>query len=94
MSLTEQIGEIARAVAVADGRALAVQTVSVSDGEEGRVEILFTIAGCHESPCRFVVNLARADASTFATAPVALVGRLHARVVSTARLPRDVAAAS
>lgn len=66
MSVTlEDIKLLSRAVVVQHGRDLHV--VSVTSGGEGseRVEVTVDIGGCHTGPCRFVVNVSRADRPDF-----------------------------
>jgi hypothetical protein len=33
--------------------------VMASEGGSGRVELMVTVRGCHEEPCRLVLNLSR-----------------------------------
>lgn len=43
-----------------------LDVVSVTTGGDSeRVEVTVDICGCHEGPCRFVVNVSRADAQQF-----------------------------
>jgi hypothetical protein len=48
------------------GRALDVVTVTTTGGDSQRVEILVTVTGCHKDPCRFILNVSRADSQEFA----------------------------
>ena len=48
------------------GRALDVVTVATTGGDSQRVEILVTVTGCHKDPCRFILNVSRADSQEFA----------------------------
>jgi len=61
----EQVHAISRLVALEHGRGLAVDGVTFSDGGTDRVEILVSISGCHTGPCRFSLNVSRADGVDF-----------------------------
>jgi len=39
--------------------------VMASEGGSDRVELMVTISGCHDEPCRLMFNLPRADGPTF-----------------------------
>lgn len=57
----DEIVTISRMVALEHGRAMQVTAVNVSDGGSERVEILVTLEDCHRGPCRFLVNVSRAE---------------------------------
>jgi hypothetical protein len=57
----ESITEISRAVAHEHDGDLHIVGVTATDGGTDRAEILVTIGGCHHEPCRFLVNVTRAD---------------------------------
>ena len=43
-----------------------LDVVSVTTGGDSeRVEVMVDICGCHDEPCRFVVNVSRADVQQF-----------------------------
>jgi hypothetical protein len=56
----QQVTEISRAI-VEKERDLDLIGVASTDGGSGRVEVLMTIAGCHEEPCVLMLNLARGE---------------------------------
>jgi hypothetical protein len=41
--------------------------VAAADGGSSRVELMVTVKGCHEEPCRLVLNLPRGDRRSFET---------------------------
>ena len=61
----DTITMLSREVIRQHGRGLDVVTVTTTGGDSQRVEILVTIAGCHNDPCRFMVNVSRADSKEF-----------------------------
>jgi hypothetical protein len=61
----DQVAAISRSVALEHGRGLEVSGVTFSDGGSERVEVIVTIDGCHSGPCRFAVNVTRADDDEF-----------------------------
>jgi hypothetical protein len=61
----DRITEISRAVAVEHFPTLEIVGVTSGDGGSDRVEILATITGCHQDPCRVVVNVSRAEPDAF-----------------------------
>ena len=61
----EQVHAISRLVVLEHGHHLDVDGVTFSDGGSERVEILVSIKGCHEGPCRFSLNVTRADGADF-----------------------------
>lgn len=61
----EQVHEISRAVTLEHGRGLLVDGVAFGSGGSDRVEILVSISGCHTGPCRFSLNVSRADGEDF-----------------------------
>lgn len=56
---------LSREVVLQHGRGLDVVSVTRSGGDSERVEVMVDIGGCHKEPCRFVVNVSRADARQF-----------------------------
>ena len=63
MLTIEELTAVSRAVALEHGPALDARVVTVTDGGSSRAEILVTISGCHQEPCRFVMNVNRTDAA-------------------------------
>jgi hypothetical protein len=61
----DEIAGISRNVALEHGRGLHVAAITVAAGAIDRVEVILTVAGCHEGDCRFVVNVTRADLAAF-----------------------------
>jgi hypothetical protein len=59
------IADISRSVALELGRGLDVATVAATGDGSGRAEVLVTITGCHQAPCRFLINVSRADGAEF-----------------------------
>lgn len=59
-----EITALSREVVLEQGRGLDVVAVTTGGNSE-RVEVTVDIGGCHEGPCRFVVNVGRADAEQF-----------------------------
>ena len=60
MSLAaDTITEISRSVAAEHSSQIEVLGVASSEGGSDRIELLITIAGCHNEPCRFLINLPR-----------------------------------
>jgi hypothetical protein len=59
----DAIMEVTRSVAAEHSARLEVLGVVSTEGGSDRVEVLITIAGCHTEPCRFVINLSRAEES-------------------------------
>ena len=55
---------LSREVVQHHGRQLDVVSVTTG-GDNERVEVTVDIGGCHLDPCRFVVNVSRADAQQF-----------------------------
>jgi hypothetical protein len=47
-------------------RPLEFAGVMASEGGTDRVEVMVTISGCYDLPCRFILNLSRGDAPTLA----------------------------
>lgn len=64
MSLPD-ITTLSREVVLQHGRGLDVVSVTRSGGDSERVEVMVDICGCHKEPCRFVVNVSRADEQQF-----------------------------
>ena len=68
MSLSlDAITEISRAVALEHGRALQIVGVTSTAGSSDRSEILIILNGCHEGPCRLLINVDRTDGAEFET---------------------------
>ena len=65
MLTLDEIAAISRSVALEHGRALQVVGVTATDGGAGRAEVLVTIKGCHRDPCRFLINVSRAEGDAF-----------------------------
>ena len=59
-----EITAMSREVVLQHGRGLDVVSVTTG-GDSERVEVMVDIGGCHSEPCRFVVNVSRADAAQF-----------------------------
>ncbi len=59
-----ELSALSREVVLEHGRGLEVVSVTTS-GDNERVEVTVDIGGCHQEPCRFVVNVSRADAQQF-----------------------------
>jgi hypothetical protein len=59
-----ELSALSREVVSQQGRDLDVVAVTTS-GDNERVEVTVDIGGCHKEPCRFVVNVSRADAQQF-----------------------------
>ncbi len=59
-----ELAVLSREVVLEHGRGLDVVSVTTG-GDNERVEVTVDIGGCHEGPCRFVVNVSRADAQQF-----------------------------
>ena len=60
----QEITVLSREVVSEHGGGLDVVAVTTG-GDSERVEITVDIGGCHHEPCRFVVNVSRADAEQF-----------------------------
>lgn len=61
-----EITALSREVVQEHGRGRPLDVVSVTTGGDNeRVEVTVDIGGCHQDPCRFVVNVSRADAQQF-----------------------------
>ena len=66
MSLSlDAIAEISRTVALEHGQTIQIAGVSATEGGGDRSEILVTLNGCHEGPCRLLLNVDRADVQEF-----------------------------
>jgi len=59
-----ELNALSREVVLDHGRGLEVVSVTTG-GDNERVEVTVDIGGCHDEPCRFVVNVSRADAQQF-----------------------------
>ena len=68
MSLTlDEVAAISRGVALEHGRALQIAGVTLTGGSSDRVEVLVTVTGCHQDPCRILINISRADGAELAS---------------------------
>jgi hypothetical protein len=66
MSLTmSEVGDLSRSIARELAGAFQVAAVTTTDGGSERAEIVVSIEGCHDGPCRFMVNVTRSDRSAF-----------------------------
>ena len=59
-----ELSALSREVVLEHGKGLDVVAVTTS-GDNERVEVTVDIGGCHKEPCRFVVNVSRADTQQF-----------------------------
>ena len=57
----EEIATITRDVLQQYAQPLELVGLMASEGGSGRVELMITIAGCHDAPCRLLLNLSRAS---------------------------------
>jgi hypothetical protein len=48
-------------------QSLELVGVAAAEGGSSRVELMVTVKGCHEEPCRLVLNLPRGDRRSFET---------------------------
>ena len=66
MSVTlDSIADIARQIAAEQTPPLDIVAVTSGDGGSDRVEILISIAGCENDPCRILINFDRHDRAGF-----------------------------
>ncbi len=56
---------LSRSIARELAGAFRVVAVTATDGGSERAEIVVAIEGCHDGPCRFMVNVTRSDRSAF-----------------------------
>ena len=61
----ETINAVSRDVIREHGRGLELVGVTKMGKDSERVEILVTIGGCHQEPCRFVIDVSRVDDEVF-----------------------------
>ena len=61
----DTVADISRAVALEHGRGLSIDAVTTTEGTSDRAEVLVTISGCHNKPCRFLINVTRWDGEEF-----------------------------
>ena len=61
----DAVTRISRSVVLEHGAGLNVVSVTATEGGSDRVELLITIEGCHEGPCRFLINVTRANDADF-----------------------------
>ena len=66
MLTADELTTIIHDVAQGQGRTLHVHSVAATDGGSGRAEILVTVGGCHQGPCRLLLNVTRESTSEFA----------------------------
>lgn len=60
-----EVADLSRSVARELAGAFRVAAVTATDGGSERAEIVVAIEGCHEGPCRFMVNVTRSERSAF-----------------------------
>lgn len=60
------VTELGTAIAAAYDARLNVVGVASTDRENGRVELLVTIRGCHREPCMIMLNVTRRGEDAFA----------------------------
>ena len=66
MSLAmNEVADLSRRIASEVAGAFRVAAVTTTDGGAERAEIVVSIEGCHDGPCRFMVNVTRAERSAF-----------------------------
>ena len=66
MSLpSHEVAAIAESVISSLHDEVRILGISSSEGGSDRVELLITIHGCHDDPCRILVNLNRANSVQF-----------------------------
>ena len=61
----DRLTEITRRLVREHRRGLAVVNITSTEGGSDRVELLITIDGCHKDPCRFLINVNRAEPLQF-----------------------------
>jgi hypothetical protein len=59
-----EVTALSREIVLQHGGGLEVVAVA-SSGDSERVEVMVDIRGCHQEPCRFVVNVSRATPEQF-----------------------------
>ena len=60
-----EMTDLSRSIARELAGDFRVAAVTATDGGSERAEIVVAIEGCHDGPCRFVVNVTRSERSTF-----------------------------
>lgn len=70
----EAIASVSLEVIQQHPRPLELIGVMASEGGSDRVEIMVTVKGCHDAPCRLVLNLSRGNREALQTE---LRQRLH-----------------
>lgn len=60
-----EIAVLGRIVVRQHNRNLDIVSVATTDGGSERTEVLVTISGCHQEPCRFVLNVSRVNSVEF-----------------------------
>jgi hypothetical protein len=63
----DEIAAISADVIRQYGEPLKFVGIMASEGGSNRVELMVTIRGCHDEPCRFLLNLSRGDRATLAS---------------------------
>jgi CO/xanthine dehydrogenase FAD-binding subunit len=63
----DQIVAISQDVIQRYPQALEFVGVMAAEGGSNRVEIMVTVRGCHQEPCRLLLNLSRLDQSSLQT---------------------------
>ena len=61
----QSITVLSREIALQQGRGLDVQTVTLTDGGSDHAEVIVTIGGCHQQPCRFLLSVNRSSSDVF-----------------------------
>lgn len=61
----DAITDISRAVVLRHDHDIEVIGVTSTEGGSNRVELLLALSGCHDEPCRIVLNINRVDAGEF-----------------------------
>lgn len=70
----EWVASLSRAVALEHGRGVRIAEILSSEERSERVQLRFTLEGCHDSTCRISFDVARSDHASFARE---LTGKLH-----------------
>ena len=66
MSLAmSEVAYLSRSIANEVAGPFRVDAVTTTDGGSERAEIVVSIEGCHEGPCRFMLNVTRAERAAF-----------------------------
>ena len=62
-----EVTELSRNIVRELAGPLRVVAVTATEGSRERAEVLVTIEGCHDEPCRFMVNVTRSERMAFET---------------------------